>query len=487
MNLLKRIIFSIILASGLFGQAFNGYTIFSPTAGGPGGSTNGISYLINNSLNVIRTWQHPRGAASMPYLQPDSSIIYPFRVQNPSMSNGGVGGGIAHIDWNNNILWQVEIANDTYQHHHDIQPLPNGNILVIAWERKTGEEANALGRQIINNPLNEMWPEAILEIEPIGADSMNLVWEWHLWDHLIQDVDSTLPNYGVISDHPELMNINYGNVGGSNGPGGSHADWMHLNAIDYNEALDQIVLSSRAMSEVYIIDHSTTTTEAASHSGGNSGKGGDYLYRWGNPQVYNRGTNTNQQLNSQHGINWIPANYPGGGHLICFNNNYQENSSAVFEIDTPIDSLGNYPINETDAFGPSSPFWIYSSGFHSNVQSGAFRMPNGNTLITEADEAHMFEVTSSGSVVWNHNFPGNNIMIARAQKYELTYLNDSTFPNFTLGDINFDGEIDIQDVSIAVDMMLNQGYNPTPPADINVDGIVNGVDVALLVQIVFSL
>ena len=487
MNLLKRIIFSIILASGLFGQAFNGYTIFSPTAGGPGGSTNGISYLINNSLNVIRTWQHPRGAASMPYLQPDSSIIYPFRVQNPSMSNGGVGGGIAHIDWNNNILWQVEIANDTYQHHHDIQPLPNGNILVIAWERKTGEEANALGRQIINNPLNEMWPEAILEIEPIGADSMNLVWEWHLWDHLIQDVDSTLPNYGVISDHPELMNINYGNVGGSNGPGGSHADWMHFNAIDYNEALDQIVLSSRAMSEVYIIDHSTTTTEAASHSGGNSGKGGDYLYRWGNPQVYNRGTNTNQQLNSQHGINWIPANYPGGGHLICFNNNYQENSSAVFEIDTPIDSLGNYPINETDAFGPSSPFWIYSSGFHSNVQSGAFRMPNGNTLITEADEAHMFEVTSSGSVVWNHNFPGNNIMIARAQKYELTYLNDSTFPNFTLGDINFDGEIDIQDVSIAVDMMLNQGYNPTPPADINVDGIVNGVDVALLVQIVFSL
>ena len=487
MNLLKRIIFSIILASGLFGQAFNGYTIFSPTAGGPGGSTNGISYLINNSLNVIRTWQHPRGAASMPYLQPDSSIIYPFRVQNPSMSNGGVGGGIAHIDWNNNILWQVEIANDTYQHHHDIQPLPNGNILVIAWERKTGEEANALGRQIINNPLNEMWPEAILEIEPVGTDSANIVWEWHLWDHLIQDVDSTLPNYGVISDHPELMNINYGNVGGSNGPGGSHADWMHFNAIDYNEALDQIVLSSRAMSEVYIIDHSTTTTEAASHSGGNSGKGGDYLYRWGNPQVYNRGTNTNQQLNSQHGINWIPSNYPGGNHLICFNNNYQENSSAVFEIDTPIDSLGNYPINETDAFGPSDPFWTHSGGFHSTVQSGAFRMPNGNTLITEARDAHMFEVTTSGSVVWNHNFPGNNIMIARAQKYELTYLNDSTFPNFTLGDINFDGEIDIQDVSIAVDMMLNQGYNPTPPADINVDGIVNGVDVALLVQIVFSL
>ena len=113
-------------------------------------------------------------------------------------------------------------------------------------------------------------------------------------------------------------------------------------------------------------------------------------------------------------------------------------------------------------------------------------MPNGNTLITEADEAHMFEVTSNGNVVWNHNSPGNNVMVARAQKYELTYLDGSTFPEFTLGDINFDGEIDIHDISLAVDMMLNVGYNPTPPADINIDGIVNALDVTLLVLIVLQ-
>jgi hypothetical protein len=41
-------------------------------------------------------------------------------------------------------------------------------------------------------------------------------------------------------------------------------------------------------------------------------------------------------------------------------------------------------------------------------------------------------------------------------------------------------------VSLAVDMMLNQGYNPTPPADINNDGIVNDVDVALLVQLILQ-
>ena len=482
MNLLKQIIFTMQLVGFLFGQAFNGYTLFSPTAGMPGGGNNGTTYMINNSVNVLHTWQHPRGVASMPYLKPDSSIIYPFRVQNPSMSNGGVGGGIAHIDWNNDILWQVQIANNTYQHHHDIQPLPNGNILVIAWERKTAAEAFAIGRQIINNPLNQMWSEAILEIEPIGSDSFNLVWEWHLWDHLIQDADSTLPNYGVVSEHPELIDINYGNVGGTQGPGISHADWMHLNAIDYNTDLDQIVISSRTMGEIYIIDHSTTTAEAASHSDGNSGKGGDLLYRWGNPQVYDRGNGSDQQLNAQHGVNWIPANYPGGGHLICYNNNYQANNSAVFEINMPVDSTGNYPINATDAFGPSGPFWMYSGGFHSNVQSGAFRLPNGNTLITEADDAHMFEVTFDGSVVWNYVYPGQNIMIARAQRYTLNYLNQNDFPDYVSGDINFDGEINIADISLAVDMLYGVGYNPTPPADVDGNGAVTMDDINILVQ-----
>jgi hypothetical protein len=82
----------------------------------------------------------------------------------------------------------------------------------------------------------------------------------------------------------------------------------------------------------------------------------------------------------------------------------------------------------------------------------------------------MFEVTSSGSIVWDYTFPGNNIMIARAQRYELNYLIDN-FPEFTSGDVNFDGEINIEDISLAVDMIYGTGYNPTPPADLNGDGL----------------
>ena len=144
-------------------EVFDGYTLFSPTGGGPGGGIGGTSYLLDNNMNTVHTWVHPRGAASMPYLLADSSIIYPYRVQSPTMSSGGVGGGIAHIAWDGTVLWQFTVSDDIYQHHHDVQPLPNGNILVVAWERKTAAEAYAMGRQIIDNPLGEMWPTAILE------------------------------------------------------------------------------------------------------------------------------------------------------------------------------------------------------------------------------------------------------------------------------------------------------------------------------------
>lgn len=472
------------VATVLCGQSFERYTIFSPTGSGGNGS-NGTSYLINNDFTVIHTWQHSRGAASMPYLIPDSTIIYPYRVPNPTMDSGGVGGGIAHIDWNNNILWEYTVSNNQYQHHHDVEPLPNGNILVIAWERKTAAEAFAMGRLTLNNSLNEMWSEAILELEPVGANAANVVWEWHLWDHLIQNVNSALSNYGVVSEHPELMDINYGSVGGGGGPGGSNADWMHFNAIDYNPELDQIVVSSRTMGEVYIIDHSTTTAEAAAHSGGNSNHGGDFLYRWGNPQVYDRGTAANQQLNSQHGVNWIPAGYPGEGHLILYDNVYNNNQSAVYEIETPIDSTGNYFIDGASSYGPNAPAWIHTGGFYSNVQGGAFRLSNGNTLITDADNARIFEVTPEHTVVWNYTYSGNNVMIARGQPYELDYLSND-FPEYILGDINFDQYIDILDVIQAVDMVLNIGYNPTPPADLNNDGTVTIEDVIALVQMAMN-
>lgn len=221
------------------------------------------------------------------------------------------------------MLWEYSISSATLCQHHDIEPLPNGNILAIAWEAIAAETAAQAGRQ---NPPTTLWSEKIIEIAP---DLINgggeIVWEWRLWDHLVQGVHDSLDNFGVVGESPQLVNANFTTNNGR--------DWIHLNSVDYHPELDQIVLSSFNFGEIWIIDHSTTTEEAAGHSGGQSGKGGDLLYRWGNPQAYDQGNQDDQQLRRQHDAHWIADSLLDGGKLMVFNNQAGNQFSEVKIID----------------------------------------------------------------------------------------------------------------------------------------------------------
>ena len=104
------------------------------------------------------------------------------------------------------------------------------------------------------------------------------------------------------------------------GGGGVSADWNHVNSVQYNAELDQIILSSHNQNEIWIIDHSTTVEEASGHTGGVYGKGGDFLYRWGNPSIYGRGTSNDTKLGGQHDAHWIANGLPGAGNILIFNN-----------------------------------------------------------------------------------------------------------------------------------------------------------------------
>ena len=391
-------------------EPYEGYTLYNAM-------NSKTAKLINMDGSIMHSWQCTESPSSHQYLFPDSTLLRSSRIPNPPMESGGSGGRIQLIAWNGIVLWDYLYSSSNHHQHHDIEPMPNGNVLLIAWERKTQAEAIAAGRQSINS---EMWPTEIVEVEPDGATGGNIVWEWHLWDHLIQDVDSLKPNYGVVTDHPELMDINYGRL-----PPESR-DWIHANAIDYNETLDQIIFSSHHTSEIYIIDHSTTTEEATGNTGGNSGNGGDFLYRWGNPQVYNRGSSSDKHLYVVHGVNWIGTGLPGEGNILVFNNGDRPGSSndysSVEEIISPVDSNGNYHIGSDSAFGPQELSWIYSDHgtFYSNHLSGASRLPNGNTLICEGTSGYLFEVISSGEKVWAYNCGGQT---TDALRYGLDYFN----------------------------------------------------------------
>ncbi len=398
--ILKAFILLIIILVPVesFAQAFDGYTLFSP-------NMSRYSYLVDMNNQVVHTWTHSKTGGYSCYLLEDGSLMRSAESSNSQLNGGGAAGIIQKISWTGNVLWEYTYSSSTYRSHHDFAPMPNGNVLLIAWEVKTATQAVQSGL----NHSAVIWPDHIVEIQPVGTTGGNIVWEWHFWDHLIQDYNPTKDNYGVVANHPELLDINVGSSG--------QGDWTHINGISYNPSLDQIVISSHELDEIYVIDHSTTTQEAASHFGGNSGKGGDILYRWGRPSNYD--APGSQIYNVVHCSVWIPDSLEGGGNIMAFNNREGQSSSIVMEIVPPRENNGNYSWTSGTAYLPASANWSYTAtGFYSNHLGGCQRLPNGNTLIIESTSGYLFEVNSIGNVVWSYNRGGE---VARAQRYAPDY------------------------------------------------------------------
>lgn len=378
-------------------NAFDGYTLFAPM-------TSNTTYLIDNCGQQINSWESTVGPGLSAYLLENGNLLRSKNMDNQTFTSGGSGGGAEMFDWDGNLLWSYTISSSTECQHHDIEYLPNGNVLMIVWESVSSSEAIQQGRNPSNAP-NTLWPDKIVEVEPSGTTGGNIVWEWHAWDHLIQDYDNTKDNYGVVADHPELIDLNYPNNG--------NTDWLHLNAVDYNPEFDQIIISSHNTNEVWIIDHSTTTQEAASHSGGTYGKGGDLLYRWGNPQAYDRGNPSTKKLYGQHDARWVTEG-SDAGKIMVFNNGQNRSPgvsySSVDMIDPPVDAFGNYTQPSSgQSFMPSSLYWTYfadpTSDFYSGNISGAHRLSNDNTIICEGSKGRFFEVDQNGETVWEYKAP----------------------------------------------------------------------------------
>jgi len=386
-------------------DVFDGYTLFAPLM-----ST--TTYLIDILGRIVNSWESLYFPGNVAYFLESGHLLRTGSAgpaANPVFRAGGIGGYIEQFDWDGNLVWEFEYSNDRHCLHHDIEMMPGGHILMISWERKTGPETVAAGRNPSLLADGELWPDCIIEVEPAGASGGNIVWEWHVWDHLIQDYDPTKADYGVVEDHPELVDVNF-----IAGP--PSADWNHTNSVDYNPELDQIMLSVHNFHEIWIIDHSTTTEEAAGHTGGNSGMGGDLLYRWGNPRTYRAGDRDDRKLFGQHDAQWIEPGCPGEGNILVFNNGMGRPDvpySSVEEIAPPVEEDGSYYHEPGSAFGPEEQAWIYTSepraDFYSMNISGAQRLPNGNTLVCNGANGIFFEINPDEEIVWQYINPVTGI------------------------------------------------------------------------------
>ena len=366
-------------------QTAPGYILFSSHGGD-------AYYLIDRQGRIIHQWPLPKGSA-----------LFARLLENGNLMTMGYGdnhrGGVKELDPAGRVVWQYAFPTQ----HHDFLPLPNGNILLLGKQRKTPAQLRALGSnpQVHHQGLQATY---LREIRPTPPDGGEGVWEWSAWDHIIQDYDPHKPDYGAVADHPERIDLNFAIS--------PHRRWQHANSLAYHPELDQIMLSVRNFSEIWIIDHSTTRAEAAGHSGGNSGRGGDLLYRWGNPRAWQAGSYADQRLFLHHNAHWIKAGLPGAGNVLVFNNGSghgsspQRGYSSVDELALPADGY-NYRRNPGAAYGPAELEWTYANShhFYSPIASNAQRLPNGNTLFCEVSSGVIWEVTPQGDTVWKYINP----------------------------------------------------------------------------------
>ena len=458
--------------------ASEGYTIVEPLRSKD-------THLVDLDGKVVHTWHSEYVPAAWVDVYDDGTLLRGGQKdpeKRVRFHAGGIGGVLEEISWDGKVLWTYELATDAMRMHHDIERLPNGNILVIAWENHTREDAIANGRDEDKVDEKEgFWPDDVLELEPTRPTGAKIVWQWHAWDHLVQDRDPKKPNFAKLADKPGRIDINadhryetkeetpeekkkrldteaemkkLGYAGGDLDddaakdkrpppgapnappppqPGASRApgdppppggappgggpppgppeptgDFMHTNAVAYWPQENLILLSSPHLCEIFVIDHGTTTAEAAASIGGRRGHGGDLLWRFGNPQNYGMGTEADRHCFYQHDPSFLPSGKDM--HVLFFNNGMKRKPkefSVVEEIALPFNPSKGFLRGANQAFGPSAPVWSYSDPekFCSQFISGAQRLPNGDTLICEGKAGRVFEVTKEGTIVWEYLNP----------------------------------------------------------------------------------
>ena len=341
-------------------KTFKGYTLFAPTVKCT------TTYLIDMNGDVVHTWKSKYPPGLYATLLPNGNLLRAAAPKDQPVKIGGAGGIIEELDWNGNVVWSYTMLTENEIQHHCFDRMPNGNTMILGWERKTPAEFQAKGRKpgtwpeevkIKGQAVRDFWVDFVREVDKNGKT----VWEWHAWDH--------------IGTGPDQLDINFA-LPTPVGPGYDSFDWSHFNTVQYLPKTDQILLNSRNFSEFYIVDK----------------KSGKIVKRWGNPAACGKGTRPEwyydgtQQVFGEHNATMLP-----NGNVQIFDNGSERpegNRSRVIEVDPASGKI----------------VWQYaangSNSFFSYRQGAAERLPNGNVLVTSTHQGHLFEVTPAGEVVW---------------------------------------------------------------------------------------
>ena len=196
-----------------------------------------------------------------------------------------------------------------------------------------------------------MAADVIMEVTPAGET----VFEWHQYEHF--DIDWYKPKNRLNGDWTHSNTIN------------CLPENCHWDAGDTRFEPGNYLVSMRSLDTVMIVSRET----------------GEIVWQYSGD--YRGG------LSGPHEPIMIPKKRPGAGNILIFDNGVEEahhGSSIVLEL--------NPAANEV--------VWTYEADdFYSGYRSTVQRLPNGNTLINEADHKRMIEVTPEGEIVWEYRVP----------------------------------------------------------------------------------
>ena len=303
-------------------------------------------YLLDMLGNTVHTWStehQPLYAV----LKENGNLL--VAIEDPQLNvqvpPGGNTGIIQELDWNSKVVWEFKDK----MLHHDLVPLKNGNVLVSLWEKTPEEVATLVQGGEVGTELNgTIFSDEIAEINPQGEKA----WSWHSYEHLNPELDKIgqlLPRYGWTYTNG-LKNLDKSPVDGE----------------------ESLLLSMRSLNTIFIVNKKT----------------GDIT--WRSPK---------EMFNVQHDPTLLD-----NGNILAFDNGllrvphpHPLYGSRVLEVDPKTNQI----------------VWQFSGGdsvidkvrFFAPLTSGAQRLKNGNTVITNGPKGHIFEVTSDGEIVWDFMSP----------------------------------------------------------------------------------
>jgi len=112
-------------------QQWGAYTLYSV-------QNSTTTSLIDTNSTVYHTWTHTSANKTgySSYLLAGGDLVRTIALTGTTFTGGGVTGKVQKVDWNGTVLWDFTYSSSTYCMHHDICPMPNGNVLLISYNQK---------------------------------------------------------------------------------------------------------------------------------------------------------------------------------------------------------------------------------------------------------------------------------------------------------------------------------------------------------------